>query len=123
MPLNLWWLSIKSLFLETIVDLVYFPLWWYGPGAVKAGQFFWQAFLGWDNYLALRIWVVNLFNPMYGQNDWQGMAISFVMRLFQIVCRLLAEICGAVFWLAIFIGWLVLPAVIVYYLLILFNVR
>lgn len=37
--------------------------------------------------LALRVWIKNLFVPMYGMYDWQSRLISFFMRLAQIVFR------------------------------------
>jgi len=78
-PLQLIWGLVR--------DVIYFPLWWYGPGfwrLLKGVGRFWgrkQAALG------FLVWLSNLFVPMYGQHDFLGRLVSFLMRFFQIICR------------------------------------
>ncbi len=98
---------------EFILDILYFPLWWYTRGFFKvlvwAERFLGARFRG----SALGVWLRNLFTPMYGQHDWAGMLISFIVRCFQIFFRTLMMI----FWLAYVVVaialWLVAPVFIV----------
>jgi len=67
--------SLKII-LEVIKDILYFPLWWYSRG-------FFIFVLGVLNFiknqeksLALFVWIKNIFKPMYGQTDWQGILVS-----------------------------------------------
>ena len=97
-------------------DLVYFPIWWYSQG-------FWQLLKGLGQFLinrqkglALAVWLKNLFVPMYGQRDIAGAAISFFIRLIQIIFRSLALIFWAAVCLAMAVLWLVLPLYVIYQL-------
>lgn len=96
------------------MDAVYFPFWWYTVGAKKTGLFFWQKFLNGERTIGVRVWLVNLFQPMYSQTDWQGRLISFFMRLVQIVFRALALAIWALLIFCLFLGWLALPLMVVY---------
>jgi len=100
--------------LDTVTDIVYFPVWWYTRGTgLVAGKL-----LGYlsdkQKSLALWIWIKNLMRPMYGQYDWQGWLISFFMRLFQIIVRSIAMIFWFVLLTIIFCCWLVLPLFVLY---------
>ena len=90
-------------------DIVFFPLWWYTGGLKKIVLAAFRFLKNREKALALFVWTKNIFTPMYGQRDFAGAAISFVMRLVQIVFRGLAMF----FWLAVAIAlvlfWLILP--------------
>jgi hypothetical protein len=59
------------------------------------------------------LWWRYLFVPMYGQYNWQGRVISFIMRFVQGVVRgFLFMLYGAVI-LGIIVAWFVLPLVII----------
>ncbi len=69
------------------LDLVYFPVWWYGAGLVHTMG---SLFTSWRNYgrrLAVGVWVKNFFVPMYGQYSLQGRLISVFVRGVQILGR------------------------------------
>lgn len=89
-------------------DIALFPFWWYTKGiAYTAQKLVYSARRQAANF-AVGLWVKNLFVPMYGQYDWQGRIISFVVRLVQIVVRsfayavwLVLLVCMGVFYLCI----------------------
>lgn len=68
-------------------DIILFPVWWYSRGLLLVWRWSWQTLQDYAEYFALRIWIQNLFVPMFGQYDWQSRLISVVMRIVQIVGR------------------------------------
>lgn len=101
--------SAKYIFLDIIGDIFYFPVWWYAKGAKKAFLFCWEGIKDVEEYLALSIWIKNIFTPMYAQYDWQGRIISFFMRLIQIIIRSAFLSFWMVVYLILFFAWLLLP--------------
>ncbi|MBU4375295.1 hypothetical protein KKH38_02205 [Patescibacteria group bacterium] len=99
---------------ELVRDIAFFPLWWYTTGLVKM--------IGWAKRflsdrlksLALLVWIKNIHRPMYGQYDWQGILISFFMRLIQIIVRSIVMLFWLVFVAAVLLFWLALPLAVVY---------
>jgi hypothetical protein len=76
-----------KIILQIIGEILYFPLWWYSIGFIRAAKRafrFWQAQ---EESLGFSIWVKNIFVPMYGQHDAASRIISFFMRLIQIIFR------------------------------------
>jgi hypothetical protein len=110
----MWVLVFQQLFLEVILDIIYFPLWWYTVGAVRAIRWCWEFIKDGNDDLAPGIWLANLFTPMYGQYDWEGRIISFFMRLVQVIFRALALLVWTVFCLGLFLVWLALPIIMVW---------
>lgn len=101
--------TLKSVFLETIADFFYFPLWWYSRGLLKQLKGAGGSIVARQDALAIDIWIKNLGKPMYGQYDFVGRLISFFMRLFQIGVRTLMLIVWTALvlvWLAV---WLLIP--------------
>ena len=45
---------------------------------------------GYARTLAIRVWIRNIFVPMFGMYDWQSRLISFFMRVVQIIGRTIA---------------------------------
>jgi len=117
MTQNIVFISLKFVFIDLIGDIIYFPIWWYSRGAKKSALFFWHYFLQVEQFLGVRIWIVNLFKPMYSQNDWQSKLISFFMRVFQIIIRAIALIIMVVVILALFAVWIFLPLLAIYMVL------
>ena len=100
--------SVKII-LKIVWDFVYFPLWWYGQGLVKTlkGVFnFWREQ---EASLGFLVWLKNLFVPMYGQHDFAGRAISFFIRLVQIIFRGLSLFIFFVLGLLFITVYLILP--------------
>jgi len=106
-------LIIQQLFVEAILDLVYFPVWWYSVGLKQA--FLWCLSLleRGNAMMAPGLWLKNITVPMFGQADLQGRIISFFMRLFQVIFRSL----GLLIWFFVCLGllclWLVIPIVVI----------
>lgn len=71
-------------------DIVMFPMWWYTKGVLYMFHKLWLSARRQSANFAVGIWMKNLFVPMYGQYDWQGRIISFVVRLIQIIVRSIA---------------------------------
>jgi len=111
--------SNKAIFTKTILQdlfgsIIYFPVWWYTRGLKKVGGFLFSFVTAMEMRLAWRIWVVNLFKPMYAVADIPGRIISFFMRLFMIIVRGIALFFIALFAFILFIVYLLwLPFVIV----------
>ena len=97
-----------------ILDLFYFPVWWYTVGTKHAIVWCAQLFMTGNTTLAPGLWFKNIFVPMFGQYDIQGRIISFLMRLIQVIARTIALIGWMIICLVLFIAWLALPVAIVY---------
>ena len=114
MPIYLY--SLKLL-LEAIKDILFFPVWWYSFGLfeflLKIKEFIVNKARG----LALLVWIKNIFTPMFGQNDWQGLLISFFIRLVQIIFRTIVMIFWLLVALILICIWLALPILIIYQIL------
>ena len=99
---------------ELAGSIIYFPLWWYSRGLVITIRSLKKFIINREKSLALLVWLKNIHRPMYGQYDWQGRVISFVMRLAQIIARGAIMIFWLMFALAIFLLWVMLPFVVLY---------
>ncbi len=102
----------SKIIFKIVWDFIYFPLWWYSEGLLKTAQWvvnFWRAQ---EASLGFFVWLKNIFVPMYGQHDFMGRAISFVIRLVQIVFRGLSMLIFIILGLIFFICYLVLPPVL-----------
>ncbi len=101
--------SLKSIFFDLILDIFYFPIWWYSRGLKNAVVWALGKIGQGEKVLGLKIWVINLFHPMYGVEDWQGKIISFFMRLFQIIFRLILMLVWIGFIFGLFLIWVLAP--------------
>lgn len=107
-------LALQRLALEAFLDIFYFPLWWYGAGALKALSWCFGLMKSGNNRLAPGLWLANIFVPMFGQYDIQGRLVSFFMRFIQIIVRAFALLVWIVFCLILFFVWLAIPAAVIY---------
>jgi len=114
MTSNLFISSIRYLFVDLIGEIVRFPFWWYSQGTKKAALFCWRKIKGAEESLALKVWVVNIFKPMFGQHDLQGKLISFFIRVIQIIFRSILMLFILILYWLIFVIWLVIPIFIIY---------
>jgi hypothetical protein len=76
-----------AVFKDVLLDIVMFPLWWYSRGLVLMLKWSGDTLKGYAKYMAIGVWIQNIFVPMFGQHDWQSRLISIFMRLVQIVGR------------------------------------
>ncbi len=107
-------LILQRLFLEAVLDIIYFPVWWYTKGAAHALRWCFNLLRHGNESLAPGLWLANLFVPMFGQFDLQGRIVSFLMRLVQIFARTIALLVWLSLCLVLFLCWLALPVLIVY---------
>lgn len=110
---------IRDILLDLVREILYFPFWWYGAGLAKTAKFLWQRIKNMETRLGVKVWVVNIFTPMFGQRDIAGVLISFFMRIFQIIGRSLVLILWIILMFFLLLLWLVLPIAIL--LIIVFN--
>lgn len=107
-------LVLPKLILDTFLDLLYFPLWWYTGGALASLKWCWRLVVSGNNHFAPGLWLSNIFVPMYGQHDIEGKIISFFMRLVQVLVRSLALFVWVLVCLILFLIWLSLPILVFY---------
>ena len=109
---------VKSLFIDTLLSIFYFPVWWYGPGLKKRFLALKEQIKKLSKALALKIMFANYFKPMFGEYSRQGRMISFFMRTILLFWRLilfLVSFIGLLLWLLI---WTILPVLAVWRIII-----
>jgi hypothetical protein len=107
-------LTLIGIFTDILIDIVFFPFWWYSLGLVKIVKKLINFIADKEKSLALSVWIKNIFTPMYGQRDIQGFLISFFIRLVQIIFRSLILIFWTIIALVIFWLWIIFPALVIY---------
>lgn len=105
-------LIFKLIFWDILVDILYFPVWWYTQGLARAGRNSWQKIKYAEATLGVWLWIRNIFVPMFGQRDAAGVIISFIMRVLQIIGRGLILLLISVFEIILLVLWIVLPVFI-----------
>lgn len=107
---NIGFLTIQFIAVDVVGDIVYWPVWWYTRGLKKLILYIYNEVAYFENRIGLKMWLKNLFKPMYGQYDWQGRLISFFMRLVVLVYKLVKFILWIfILFIILFIWVLVLP--------------
>ena len=107
-------LTLGNVLLDVVVDIIFFPIWWYSFGLIKTTKRLASFVSDREKSLAFFVWLKNIFVPMYGQRDLPGRLISFFMRFFQIIFRGLAILFWIIVSLVLFWLWVALPIVFVY---------
>ena len=98
-----------KIIISIILEIVYFPIWWYSVGFYRLLKNTWNLFCNQEKSLGFLVWAKNILVPMYGQIDWAGRLISFLVRLVQVICRGFVLFVWLLVCLVIIIFWLVLP--------------
>jgi len=62
--------------------------------------------------LGVLLWLKNLFVPMFGQHDWQGRLVSFLIRLVQLIARGIAFVVLVIFLTVALALWATGPLVL-----------
>lgn len=106
--------AFKYVLIDLIGDILYWPLWWYTKGFKKAFLYWIGEIKSQEERLGLRIWIKNIFTPMFGQYDIEGRIISFFARLIQIIIRLIIFAIWLFIASLLFLVWLILPVIIFY---------
>lgn len=113
--------AFKFIAKDLVLDFLYWPIWWYTKGVLRAWQKMLDTIKQGNDELALMVWIKNIFRPMFGDYSFQGRIISFFMRIIQIIGRGLFFLFWLIFAFLWFLVWLILPLFIVYQILISFG--
>jgi len=105
---------LPRILLETIIDILLFPFWWYTRGAWRAVLYCARLFKYGNESLNPGLWLKNIFVPMFGQYDIQGRIISFLMRFAQIIARSIGLFLWLIVCVALFFCWLAIPLILVW---------
>jgi hypothetical protein len=109
---------VKDLFLDTLWEIFYFPIWWYSRGLKKTAFFCWQKIRdGWRS-LALSIFLKSFFKPMYGQRGWDAYFLSLFARFWQVGWRFILMALWAMIWFFVLLTWMALPVFVIWQLMI-----
>ncbi|MEY4744919.1 MAG: hypothetical protein RL272_864 [Candidatus Parcubacteria bacterium] len=109
-------LAIRYLAVDVVGSILYFPLWWYTAGALRAAKFCAGTVRDKAVAFGIGVWLKNLFTPMYGLRDIQGRIISFFMRLMIVIWYSAVLAVMSVLMFALFLAWLALPAFVAWQL-------
>jgi hypothetical protein len=99
---------------DMILEILFFPLWWYTKGLWRVLSGLKDLLVGEAQASGFFVWLKNIHKPMYGQYDWAGRLISFLVRLFQIIVRGILLMIWAAIAVALFLFWIILPAAVFY---------
>ena len=98
-----------AVFRDIFLDIILFPVWWYSRGLVLMLEGCLATLQGYAKYMAVGVWMKNIFVPMFGTSDWQSRLISVFMRSVQIVGRSFALVAIAFGIGLVFLIYLVAP--------------
>jgi hypothetical protein len=105
---------LRLIFVDLVLEVIYFPLWWYSSGLYRTGSFCLKQIKNQWNNMGLSIHFKFLFKPMYAQRDFAGRAISFFARLVQLIFKLFAFLIFTLIFILIFILWIILPLFVIW---------
>ncbi|MDP2789968.1 MAG: hypothetical protein Q8O51_02460 [bacterium] len=111
--------ATRFVFRELVVDVLFFPAWWYGKGLVRVGAFTLSRMGEFTNRSrwSPKVWFQNLFVPMYGDYSRSGRAISFFVRLIVGLALTVVLVVTLAAYALFFLGYLTLPIGVVYFFL------
>ena len=110
----MWIVVLQRMALEFVLDLLYFPIWWYTGGVKHAAIFCYHLLQDGNMFLAPGLWLKNMFVPMFGQTDFQGRLMSIFMRFSNFIGRSIGLIIWFFVVLILFALWFVFPVFVVY---------
>lgn len=110
---NIFFLALKSIVVDIIGDVLYFPIWWYTVGLKDVVIKYGKSVSETANHLALRLLVLNIFKPMFAQYDRAGRVISFFMRVVILIGRSIYFVVYVVLRFSLVCAWVALPILIV----------
>lgn len=114
----MFFLVLQRLAIEFILDILYFPVWWYTGGIIyvlgACGNFLSAA----NGLLAPGLWLKNIFVPMFGQYDLQGRLVSFFMRLMNVLFRSIGMFMWFLIVAVLLLLWIFVPLLVGYMLIV-----
>lgn len=111
-----------NIFIDWLVEAAIFPAWWYGRGLVGAWRYSMAFLRHREQGVGFMVWVKNIFVPMYGQTDFAGRLISFIVRFVQVLARGLLMLCYLLIAICLFLLWFALPLIIAWEIYLNLNV-
>jgi len=118
---DMWVLVIQRMLLEFVLDILYFPIWWYTGGAKKALVWCYYQWQDANIQMAPGLWLKNIFVPMFGQHDWQGRLMSFFIRFCNVIVRSIFLLIWTGILAVVFVLWMIFPLCVLYMLSRAFN--
>lgn len=113
---NIWVSSLKVFSVDMVGKVLFWPLWWYSVGLKQLLAALSKNILEEEHRIGVGLWWRNLFVPMFGQSDWQGRMISFVVRLVVGLFRTLLFGVWFVLALVVIAVWVFGPLAAAYFL-------
>ena len=107
-------LTLSSVIGDVLKDILIFPFWWYSFGLGKFLLWLKSFLSDKQKSLGLGVWIKNIFVPMYGQRDWQGVLISIFIRIVQIIFRSIAMLIWLIVAIVMLMLWISLPLATVF---------
>ena len=111
---NVFFVASRTFLIETLGDFLSFPVWWYTKGFVHIARNRIVGISSAADNLALRLLLLNIFKPMFGQYDRAGRVISFFMRIIILIGRLIYLAIYSLLQVALLLLWVAAPIVIVW---------
>ncbi|MBI4360114.1 MAG: hypothetical protein HY564_03405, partial [Candidatus Jacksonbacteria bacterium] len=102
---------LKYILQRILLDIAYFPLWWYTRGLLKIIRFGGRSISDIERNLALGIWLKAMFKPMFQDYTWEGRLVSFFMRAVLLIFKTLMFFVWVIGVIILIIAWLALPVV------------
>lgn len=109
--------AVRTLFLDFIGEILYFPIWWYTLGFKSVLLSFFHNLKEAQRNLGLGLLFRNIFKPMFGQSDREGRIISFFMRLLIVTYKSILFLAQTILYFLVIIFWLGLPVIVAWGLL------
>lgn len=120
--MNIFWQSIKFIVKDIILNVLYFPVWWYTEGAFRILQKIGSEARNFSHNLNLGILFKYLFKPMYGLTDIWSRIISFMVRIVHFCVLGFLAVVWILVLALFFLFWLIFPAFILYNVLYQLNI-
>lgn len=122
LPTHAMWLIIaQRILIDIVVDILYFPLWWYTKGLIHVSRVSWNWVRFVNSHFAPALWLKNVFVPMFGQTDWEGRVVSFFVRLGNVMIRSLFLLCSLVLIFFTYLLWPLVPIIVFGFLVLSFS--
>lgn len=109
--------SLKFILKDLLLEIIYFPVWWYTQGAFMILKKIMKEAKSFAHNLNLGILSQYLFKSMYGMTDIWSRIISFMVRIVQFIILGFIFIIWLLILIALFFAWLLLPIFIIYNIL------
>ena len=117
MTKNIFLSSARYIVVEFLWDIIYFPVWWYTKGLARVANFCLTGVVSYVRNIGFVIWLKSMSKPMFGDYSKEGRIISFFMRIIVLIYKVINLLVRTVVFLAIFLLWVLLPALFIYYIL------